>query len=706
MTLRFSIAAHIASLLAVCAHLPPAFAQAPLSGDDNSIDTIVVVGTQTSIESARAEAAATPGGVAVIDMDEFRERNVSSLADVLRYAPGVWSASATGDDNIFFSSRGSNLDAINYDSNGIKLMQDGLPVTAADGNNHNRFVDPLAARYASVARGANAMAYGASTLGGAINFESVTAHDRTGTSVALNGGSFGQAQLRLTHAAVFDEAFDGLVTLEAKNWDGYREHNKQERRGLYANSGWQVSDSLALRGYLTWISNDQELSGPLSREQMLQDPNQAGDGAVSGNYQIDVDTLRLAGKLTWQLSGATLEAGLSFEQQSLFHPIVDRILVDFDGPGPLEPVEVFSLLIDSDQDNLGGTIRYERAFGDHELIVGANLGWSQVRGGNYRNLGGRPNGLTTQIDNDATALEAFAMDRWNVADRWTLTLALQGVRAERDVRNTDVASSVLNNPSDTYTAFNPRLGAIFDLNDAIALYANVSRLFEPPTNYQLQDNVAGGNATLDAMHGEVLEIGARGGSNFGTNGRWGWDVSLYYAAIRDEILSIDDPTAPGTSLSTNIDKTVHAGLEALFNASWSLENGGSIEPLVSLTINHFEFDSDPVYGNNQLPAAPDYALHGELIYRSDSGWFAGPTVEVIGERYGDFANTYVVDGYSLLGVRGGWSGNNWNVYADVRNILDEDYVAYSVVRDVAQDDAELLYPGAPRSVYIGVERRF
>lgn len=45
-------------------------------------------------------------------------------------------------------------------------------MTTADGNNHNRVVDPLTARYISVARGANALTCGASTLGGAIDFTS------------------------------------------------------------------------------------------------------------------------------------------------------------------------------------------------------------------------------------------------------------------------------------------------------------------------------------------------------------------------------------------------------------------------------------------------------------------------------------------------------------------------------------------------------
>src|SRR5690606_28029486 len=133
-------------------------------------ETIVVTGQEPSLASQAAEVELTPGGATLVDLDDFRQRSVSSLADVLRYVPGVWAVSDAGNDDIFFSSRGSNLDATDYDMNGIKLMQDGLPVTTADGNNHNRVVDPLAARAATVARGANALKYGASTLGGAIDF--------------------------------------------------------------------------------------------------------------------------------------------------------------------------------------------------------------------------------------------------------------------------------------------------------------------------------------------------------------------------------------------------------------------------------------------------------------------------------------------------------------------------------------------------------
>ena len=130
----------------------------------------------TKIELQR-EQALTPGGVTLLEAEDLTERNVVSIGDMLRYVPGMWTGTGSTGDDTFISSRGSNLDAVAYDGNGIKLMVDGLPVTAADGNNHNSFIDPLAARYAVIARGANALTYGASTLGGAINFISPTARN-------------------------------------------------------------------------------------------------------------------------------------------------------------------------------------------------------------------------------------------------------------------------------------------------------------------------------------------------------------------------------------------------------------------------------------------------------------------------------------------------------------------------------------------------
>lgn len=656
----------------------------------------------------KAEQALTPGGVSVVDGETFYERSVTNMADSLRYVPGLWTESGTGGDAIFISSRGSNLDATDYDSNGIKLFQDGLSVTTADGNNHNRFMDPMAARYAIVARGSNALTYGASTLGGAIDFISPTARNSPPLQLFLGGGSDGQRTARLTAGGVSAD-LDGQVTVESTSRDGYRQHSQQDRTSLYANAGWQVSENFDLRFFATHVDNHEELAGALTRAQFDEDPGQANPSALTGNFQFNVNTDRLAGKGVWNRDeDSRLELGVSYEDQNLYHPIVDKVLVDFDGSGPNPPVEVFSLLKNTDQRTLAGMVRYNVKRGDHDVLAGINLADTHEQGGNFRNDGGRRNGQSGIIDNRSNGVELFLVDRWKFAKDWTLVYGGQGVFTDRDVRNVDLASGEVRNPKDDYSSFNPRVGALFAITPDNEAFASVSRLYEAPTIFELQDDVRGDDSPLDAMRGTVYEVGLRGATTTSVDApRWHWDLSLYYAQIRNEILSVDDPDAPGTSLSTNIDRTTHAGIEALVGASFPF--GGDahrIEPLVSVTYNDFSFNGESVYGNNTLPAAPDYAVRGEVMYRNQGGFFAGPTFDLVGSRYADFSNSYRIGSYSLVGLRAGIQGDRWELFGEVRNLLDKYYVGAMSVRNRTGVGDAILQPGAPRSVYAGVRFQF
>lgn len=524
----------------------------------------------------------------------------------------------------------------------------------------------------------------------------------------ISGGSFGQVNSHVTASGI-SGAFDGLVTLEAKSRDGYRDHSTLDRQGVYANVGWQMSDAVVTRLYATYVNYDEELPRALTRAQVEEDPDQAARSALTGDNRKRLETARAAFKTSWQIDPArSLQIGLSYEDQALYHPIVD-VRGDPDGPeGPIPEIQFFSLLIDTDHRNVGGMVRYHHRLGAHDLLLGLNYGDTDVDGGNYQNLYGRKNGLSQRVAESADSIEAFAIDRWRVGGAWTLVYGAQFVDTGRDVRVTEASDGSVRNPKDRYTAVNPRLGLIYATSETRQLFASVSRLFEAPTTFELQDDVRQDHRTLDPMKGTVVEIGTRGTAAGRDATRWHWDVALYYAKIDDEILSVDDPDEPGTSLSTNIDATIHAGLEALVGASFALDDGAvhRIAPLLSLTVNEFMFDSDPVYGRNDLPAAPEYALRGELIYRHSSGFHAGPTFDLIGRRYADFFNTYEVDAYTLLGLRGGFAAPRWEVFAELRNLLDEDYIATVSVRNRAAADADVLFPGAPLSAYAGVRLSF
>lgn len=662
------------------------FAAPSTSTDSNKIETVIVRGVQNKLDLEK-EQSLTPGGVTVIDVADLNERNVSNLGDMLRYVPGVWTASGSTGDSSFFSARGSNLDATNYDGNGIKLLQDGLPVTAADGNNHNRIIDPLSARLATVALGANALTYGASTLGGAIDFVTPTARD-TDSEIVLNGGSHGQVQGRITTGVVAGD-FDGLVTVESRKWDGFREHHEQERKGIYANAGWKLSDAVNTRFYFTYLDNDQELPGALTAAQFEEDPYQAQASAIetAGHYQYNVETWRAANKTVWDIdTNSSFSIGFSFEDQKLYHPIV------YSPP-------YFSLLIDTEQRNAGTSIRYNLRLDDHDLLAGLNYGETTVEGGNYFQEQGRRGNLMGLVDNNADSLEVFLVDRWQVADKWKLVYGVQAVSAAREVKSTGVDAD--------FDSVNPRVGVIYQLNANTEIFSNLSRLYEAPTTYELEDDINPDSEALNAMRGEVFEIGTRGKSESDST-QWNWAFSAYYAQLQDEILSIDDPAAPGTSLSANVDDTIHAGIEAVVGASFALDAKDThrLEPRVSVTINEFSFDNDATYGNNQLPAAPGYAIKGEILYRNTNGFFAGPTFEIIDKRYADFSNTYTIDSYALLGFRAGFNHSDWEVYADLRNLTDKEYVGVHSVVNKYSTNSAIFQAGEPRSVYVGARFQF
>ncbi len=643
-----------------------------------TLPTVLITANSDADQSKKqvnAERALTPGGVTVIESDDIALRNLTGLSDMLRYAPGVWAANGSNADGTVLSVRGSNLDSTSYDGSGIVMLVDGLPVTAADGNNHNRDVDPLAMQRAIILRGANALTYGASTLGGAINFISPTARDGAPNEVSVRGGSYGELQTRVTVGQVFGKS-DALVTVEDKKSDGFRPHSKQDRQSLYGNFGVQLSESVATRFYVTSIKNDQQLPGALTKTEFNANPRQAEANAITKDYLLNVNTLRLANRTVVDLgAGRKLVAGVSVEEQDLFHPIAPTYMKD------------------EKTKNKAGHLRYQQQDADHDVVMGLDLGSSTLTG----SFKARGNGQSAYpVDSAADDIKVFAVDRWAFAPKWKLVYGAQAIHTKRLIKTSSLDA--------TYSSVNPRVGLIHDLTPNTQLYSNISRAYEAPTLFQTRE-YSNGTATtraVKATNGLVYEVGTRGQSSSGGN-RMFWDTAIYYANLNDEVVSNMDQ---GETKSFNAGKTVHAGLEALVGGNISLGGRHQIAPLVSATFNRFNFVNDATYGNNKLPAAPTYAIRGELLYKHANGIFAGPTFDMIGSRYADYASTYKVDSYSLWGLRAGYSEKAWEVYGELRNASNKSYVSYTSVNGSYGVNDAILYPGAPRSLFAGAKFRF
>ncbi len=200
-----------------------------------------------SVQSERDQLAQVPGGTNLAEPQ--KQARLATLRDALDYQPGiVLQDFFGGTDQPRLSIRGSGIQS-NPVNRGVLLLQDGLPLNEADGSFIIGLIEPRNAAFISARRGANATTAGATTLGGEIDFVSLTGADERGR-LRLEGGSFGRRGAQAAVGAM-GERLDGRVSISSDRFDGYRHHSASQRDSLQANVGFQGDGSFENRSYLS-----------------------------------------------------------------------------------------------------------------------------------------------------------------------------------------------------------------------------------------------------------------------------------------------------------------------------------------------------------------------------------------------------------------------------------------------------------------------
>jgi iron complex outermembrane recepter protein len=112
----------------------------------------------------------------------------SNFEDLLQRTPGVFLQSENGAEVSKISIRGSGITSED-EPLGVMFLLDGLNYNQGDGEAILEDFDVAALRHAEIFRGADALKYGALTLGGAINLVPFTGYDAAPFQVRLEGGS-------------------------------------------------------------------------------------------------------------------------------------------------------------------------------------------------------------------------------------------------------------------------------------------------------------------------------------------------------------------------------------------------------------------------------------------------------------------------------------------------------------------------------------
>ena len=643
--------------------------------------------TQPDIELARERLNEVAGGTGIVDAEQVREGRVSNFNDTLGFATGVLAQSRFGAEESRLSIRGSGLQRT-FHGRGIKLMQDGIPVNIADGSFDFQTIEPLSTRYIEVYRGANALRYGASNLGGAINFVSPTGYDAPRFEARSEFGSFGYQRFGLASGGVAGN-LDYFASTSTFRQDSFRHNADQQAERSNANIGYRFNDNVETRFFMGYANSISELPGNLTKAQLRDDPTLSQLDAEPGNIPLqtlgqqkrDIDLWRFANKTTFRFDDSTrLEVGAYYSNKTLFHPIFN--------------------VLDQKTDDFGLDVRavHEGELFGHrnEFVVGFIPSKANIDDKRYVNNNGKRGAMTNYYQQTATNLELYVENRFYMTPELALITGLQYTKSTREQRDRFITASGDESFDETYTQASPKLGLLYQYTPLMQLYANVSRSFEPPSFSEL----AGGLTPNinDAQTGTTFEVGSRGNSE-----RVDWDISLYYARLHDELLQTFKPSTTDPGVTTNAGRTIHAGLE--FGMTARLP--GQLEWRHNLLINEFRYDGDPNFGDNRLAGIPRSLLRGELLYR-DNGFYIGPTIETSPQKYAvDFAETLYADSYTIFGWKMGQQVNaalSW--FIEGRNLTDRKYAATTgVTTNQNGADGALFLPGDGRAVYVGLQWR-
>lgn len=683
-----------------------ALAQTPTKTTPTQLKEVVITAdkespslTVPSLEARKEQLTQSiPGGVGVVDAEFYKTGRAATLKDALDFSAGVLVQSRFGAEESRLSIRGSGIQRT-FHGRGIWTMQDGVPLNVADGGFDMQAIEPLTSNYIEVFRGANALQYGASTLGGAINFISNTGYTASPAQARFELGSFNTRRAQLSSGFVSGNT-DVYASITASHTDGFRDWSEQESMRVFANIGTKISPNLENRFYLTYVNSKSQLPGNLTKAQMENNAQRANAASIAGRQRRDYQLFRLANKLTFTDGDNTLTFSAFWSWKDLDHPIFQ--------------------VIDQLSNDLGFDLRYDRRstlFGlRNDFTIGTGFMYGVAEDQRFRNIGGQRGAKVADYKLQATNLNLYFQDQLHLTDALSFIVGAQVAYITRDLNEETLFAGAgpflpnLANNSDRLEAwgFSPKLGLLYEIDPKTQIYFNASRSFEPPTFGEATPVGTAGILPLNPQTATTLELGTRGQRD-----RLAWDFSYYYAWVERELLALGVPGV-GATTTTNAGSTIHQGIEFALNADLlrnlttaSDEHYDRLALTQNFLWNNFHFNKSATYGDRLMPGYAPFYYRAQLLYEHPCGFYFGPNVEWSPQRYAvDLARTTFADPYALLGLKIGYrTKKGFSVFIEARNLTDETYSpTTNVVQNATVGAANQVFlPGDGRSFYGGVE---
>jgi iron complex outermembrane receptor protein len=634
-----------------------------------------------------------PAAIGVVDSNDIGlGKQKLGLDESLVKIPGIFMQNRYNfAQSLKISIRGFGARA-NFGTRGIKLYQDGIPLTTVDGQGGIEDIDLNSIKQIEVLRGPASSLYGSSSGGVMLFF---TGDEDDVEPYVESNISMGEYQTKMGNIKTGGQVdkLNYFLNLSHLDVDGYRSHSRTRNTKFNSKFEYEIDDTSDFTAVITAYDAPQaDDPGGLTQQQVDDDRRQARDRNVIFDAGEDIDQQKLGFTYRKQI---TPNQELTLRNYYLWR--------DFTGLIPLPPV-AGSGYIEFDRFQLGGGAQYSilgDLFGrNNRTIIGFDVDSQEDDRQRYNNDSGVQGALRVDQLEQGDSFGVYIRNELAISDNFELVLGVRFDSVDLEVDDRFLADGDQSSEL-SFNEFSPMAGALWTINPRANIYANISSVFETPTFTELAQAGIGGFANVSLQEAWNYELGIKGI----VNPRFNYALAVFHIDVDDEIINVVN--IGGQAFFNNAD-TTRNGVEA--TVSFIPVTG--VNMLMSYTYSDFTFDNFPASvcttcGGNELPGLPEHNFYTELAYTHPSGFFSSIDFQYVSNMYVDNANTAQNRPFGVSNLRAGYIKTMGDLeispYMGINNLFDEEYVGNVRINAFG---GRYFEPAPEFNVYAGLNIRY